>query len=151
MPQDLFHLLYRLPRVHHSYHYSSLGKENGKEKEERDKQPGEKQRPRIGFGNSARSAIVNPFALQFSHRKTLTSQRKIESRENSFLSLLPNNYNTLTVWGGFFVCLFLVPGVSSTSSAERAKKEVGVLACGLWIWLTQSRDEVLTLSYREPC
>lgn len=111
MPQDLFHLLYRLPRVHHSYHYSSLGKENGKEKEERDKQPGEKQRPRIGFGNSARSAIVNPFALQFSHRKTLTSQRKIESRENSFLSLLPNNYNTLTVWGFFvlFVCfLFLV-------------------------------------------
>lgn len=105
MPQDLFHLLYRLPRVHHSYHYSSLGKENGKEKEERDKQPGEKQRPRIGFGNSAMSAIVNPFALQFSHRKTLTSQRKIESRENSFLSLLPNNYNTLTVWGVF--CLFV--------------------------------------------
>lgn len=150
MPQDLFHLLYRLPRVHHSYHYSSLGKENGKEKEERDKQPGEKQRPRIGFGNGARFAIVNPFALQFSHHKTLTSQRKIESRENSFLSLLPNNYNTLTVWV-LFVCLFLVPGVSSISSAERAKKEVDVLACGLWILLTQSRDEVLTLSYRESC
>lgn len=60
-------------------------------KEERDKQRGEKQRPRIGFGNGARFAIVNPFALQFSHHKTLTSQRKIESRENSFLSLLPNN------------------------------------------------------------
>lgn len=87
MPQDLFHLLYRLPRVHHSYHYSSLGKENGKEKEERDKQPGEKQRPRIGFGNSARSAIVNPFALQFSHRKTDLTEEDRKQREQFSISI----------------------------------------------------------------
>lgn len=110
--------------MHQSYHYSSQGKENGKEKKDTNNE---------GRNRGFRPAIVNPFVVHFSHHKTHGGRYKSEK-------IVYYLYQWTIKIHWVYLLVFLMPDVSSSSSAEWPERQVSVLACGWWIGPTQRGD-----------